>query len=147
MTHTDHTDRTNHGVLVPPPRRSDDAFARSVQSDVDAARAARAPWRVLAFALPTTAVAAAAVLFSIGGVDGAGAVDPGVLAALVEAEADAADGNFALDDVSDDDLLAFADVEQPTDPLGVFAFSELDGSSEQDLSDVEAALDDAIRNL
>jgi hypothetical protein len=142
MTHVD---------LVPPPRRSDDAFARSVHSDVAAARAARAPWRVLAFALPTTAVAAAAVLFTVGGdrgVGGTAAVEqgPGLLA-LVEAEADAADGEFALDDVSDDDLVAFADVEQPTDQPGAFAFPDLDGSSEQDLSAVEAALDDAIRNL
>jgi hypothetical protein len=141
MTHVD---------LVPPPRRSDDAFARSVRSDVDAARAARAPWRVLALALPTTAMAAAAVLFTVGGGgggDGVGPVDPGVMAALVEAEADAADDEFALDDVSDDDLVAFADVEQLTDQGGAFAFPDLDGSSEQDLSDVEAALDDAIRNL
>jgi hypothetical protein len=144
MTHVD---------LVPPPRRSDDAFTRSVHIDVLAARAAPAPWRVLVFALPTTAMAAAAVLFTVGGVGGVdgpvavGPVDPGVLAGLVESEADAADGEFALDDVSDDDLVAFADVEPPTDQPGAFAFPDLDGSSEQDLSAVEAALDDAIRNL
>ena len=144
MTSPDH--------VPPPPRRTDDAFALSVQGDVAAIIGARSRWRVWTLvAVPTTALVAAAVLLTVGG--GEPVVADSAMGATVTARlggaADAADfdddfdNDFAIDDVSDDDLVAFADVDSPV----AFAFQELDGSSEQDLAAVEHAFDHAIRHL
>jgi hypothetical protein len=150
---------TSPDLVPPPPRRTDDAFALSVQGDVAAIIGARSRWRVWTLvALPTTALVAAAVLLTVGGGDPA--VADSAMASMVTARlggaADLAaddfdDDDFAIDDaiddviddVSDDDLVAFADVDLPV----AFAFQELDGSSEQDLAAVEQAFDHAIRHL
>jgi hypothetical protein len=112
------------------------------------------------FAVPATAGVAMAIALAFGGstVDPAsgtsgnpGAVasvtdsvaDSDSLTALVVAEVDAVDEEFALDNVDDATLLAFADLDQAP----AFAFADLDGSTDQDLDAVEAALDRAIRNL
>ena len=148
---------TSPDLVPPPPRRTDDAFALSVQGDVAAIIGARSRWRVWTLvALPTTALVAAAVLLTVGGGDPA--VADSAMASMVTARlggaaaADLAADDFddddfaiddAIDDVSDDDLVAFADVDLPV----AFAFQELDGSSEQDLAAVEQAFDHAIRHL
>lgn len=146
---------TSPDLVPPPPRRTDDAFALSVQGDVAAIIGARSRWRVWTLvALPTTALVAAAVLLTVGG--GEPVVADSAMGSMVTARlggaADAADAadfdddfdnDFAIDDVSDDDLVAFADVDPPV----AFAFQELDGSSEQDLAAVEHAFDHAIRHL
>ena len=143
---------TSPDLVPPPPRRTDDAFALSVQGDVAAIIGARSRWRVWTLvALPTTALVAAAVLLTVGG--GEPVVADSAMGSMVTARlggaADAADfdddfdNDFAIDDVSDDDLVAFADVDPPV----AFAFQELDGSSEQDLAAVEHAFDHAIRHL
>ena len=151
---------TSPDLVPPPPRRTDDAFALSVQGDVAAIIGARSRWRVWTLvALPTTALVAAVVLLTVGGGDPAvadSAMGSMVTARLGGAAAaadlaaddfDADDDDFAIDDViddvSDDDLVAFADVDLPV----AFAFQELDGSSEQDLAAVEHAFDHAIRHL
>ena len=155
MTSPDH--------VPPPPRRTDDAFALSVQGDVAAIIGARSRWRVWTLvAVPTTALVAAAVLLTVGG--GEPVVADSAMGATVTARLGGAaaavadfddadfddadfdadfDDDFAIDDVSDDDLVAFADVDLPV----AFAFQELDGSSEQDLAAVEHAFDHAIRHL
>jgi hypothetical protein len=152
---------TSPDLMPPPPRRTDDAFALSVQGDVAAIIGARSRWRVWTLvAVPTTALVAAAVLLTVGG--GEPVVADSAMGSMVTARlggaADAADfdddfdddfdndfddNDFAIDDVSDDDLVAFADVDLPV----AFAFQELDGSSEQDLAAVEHAFDRAIRHL
>jgi hypothetical protein len=152
---------TSPDLMPPPPRRTDDAFALSVQGDVAAIIGARSRWRVWTLvAVPTTALVAAAVLLTVGG--GEPVVADSAMGSMVTARlggaADAADfdddfdddfdndfddNDFAIDDVSDDDLVAFADVDLPV----AFAFQELDGSSEQDLAAVEYAFDHAIRHL
>ena len=152
---------TSPDLVPPPPRRTDDAFALSVQGDVAAIIGARSRWRVWTLvALPTTALVAAVVLLTVGGGDPAvadSAMGSMVTARLGGAAAadDFDDDDFAIDfaiddvidvvidDVSDDDLVAFADVDLPV----AFAFQELDGSSEQDLAAVEQAFDHAIRHL
>lgn len=151
---------TSPDLVPPPPRRTDDAFALSVQGDVAAIIGARSRWRVWTLvALPTTALVAAVVLLTVGGGDPA--VADSAMGSMVTArlggdaaaadlaadDFDADDDDFAIDDViddvSDDDLVAFADVDLPV----AFAFQELDGSSEQDLAAVEQAFDHAIRHL
>ena len=153
---------TSPDLVPPPPRRTDDAFALSVQGDVAAIIGARSRWRVWTLvALPTTALVAAAVLLTVGG--GEPVVADSAMASMVTARLggaadvaaaadfddddfaidDVSDDDFAIDDVSDDDLVAFADVDLPV----AFAFQELDGSSEQDLAAVEQAFDHAIRHL
>ena len=151
---------TSPDLGPPPPRRTDDAFALSVQGDVAAIIGARSRWRVWTLvALPTTALVAAVVLLTVGGGDPA--VADSAMGSMVTArlggdaaaadlaadDFDADDDDFAIDDViddvSDDDLVAFADVDLPV----AFAFQELDGSSEQDLAAVEHAFDHAIRHL
>lgn len=139
--------------LVPPaPRRSDDAFARAVRADVDAARASRSPWRVW-MAAPLTAAAAFGLVFIARGPEPTVAPPSADrLAMLVEAEVDAEDAAAAIVDVvaavdaidEDDALVALAGSAE-TPPA--FAFADLDGSSEQDLAAVEAALDRALAHL
>jgi hypothetical protein len=138
--------------LVPPaPRRSDDAFARAVRADVAAARTARAPWR-LWLAAPLTAAAAFGLVFIARSPEPTVAPTADRLAVLVEAEVDAEDAPAALVDVvaavdaidEDDALVALAGSAE-TPPA--FAFADLDGSSEQDLAAVEAALDRALAHL
>lgn len=144
---------THHDDLLPPaPRRSDDAFSRAVRADVTAARAARVP---LAAWLGVPLAAAAALAFVV--VDrGPSPTSPSSLvggaslAALVEAEVDAEDDARdvvdAVDASDDDTLLAFAG-DAGSDLPPAFAFADLDGSTEQDLAAVEAALDLALARL
>jgi len=149
MTTTPPTMPTND--LVPPsPRRSDEAFARAVRADVDAARVARAPWR-LWLAAPMTA-AAAFGLVSLGRGPEVEMPTPERLAVLVEAEVDAEDERAsivdvvaAVDAIDDDEALATLAGSAASAPA--FAFADLDGSSEQDLAAVEAALDRALARL
>jgi hypothetical protein len=139
--------------LVPPaPRRSDDAFARAVRADVEAARAARSPWR-LWLAAPLTAATAFGLVFMARGPEVAPVVPTADrLAVLIEAEVDAEDAPAAIVDVvaavdaidEDDALVALAG---SAEAAPAFAFADLDGSSEQDLAAVEAALDRALARL
>lgn len=138
-------------LMPPAPRRSDDAFARAVRADVEAARAARAPWR-LWLAAPLTAAAAFGLVVIARGPEVSSLPSPDHLAALVEAEVDAEDAPAAIVDVvsavdaidEDDALVALAG---SAEAAPAFAFADLDGSSEQDLAAVEAALDRALAHL
>jgi hypothetical protein len=144
------TMKTTTDLVPPPPRRSDEAFARAVRADVDAARAARAPWR-LWMAAPLAAAAALGLVI----IDRAPAVEaptPEQLALLVEAEVDAEDERAsivdvvaAVDAIDDEEVLGALAGSAGSAP--VFAFADLDGSSEQDLAAVEAALDRALARL
>jgi hypothetical protein len=152
-------------TLHPPePRRSDDAFARSVIADVGAERARRAKRFSLAplLALPAAAAAVAIMMSptSTPGAPGApGAPSAATLAALVEGEVDAADATYGLDRFADEDLVAFADTAVAFADSAVaadafaedfasdFAIETLDGSSEQDLKAIERAFDRALRKL
>jgi hypothetical protein len=126
----------------PPPRRTNDAFARSVAADVAAARTAAAPWRAL---LAVSVAAAAAVAIVVGSSGGPAVTHGGVAVAPVapvvpQATAVDADVDEVVEEVGA--RLAFA-----ADLDGDFAFAELDGSSEQELAAIEAALDKALRKL
>ncbi len=143
---------TTTNALVPPaPRRSDDAFARAVRADIEAARAARSPWR-LWLAAPLTAAAALGLVFISRGPEVPSRLSADRLAALDEAEVDAEDAPATLIDVvsavdaidEDDALVALAG---SAEAAPAFAFADLDGSSEQDLAAVEAALDRALARL
>lgn len=115
---------------IPPPRRSDDAFARSVADDVKRARAPRL------LALPALAVGAAALAFVVARPDTTPEVlvDAGRAAVPVIA---AGAGSGA--DVMGEEPVVLADV----DP-GLFSFPALEGSSQQELLGLEAALDAAL---
>lgn len=146
---TTETTTTTTGLVPPPPRRSDEAFARAVRADVDAVRVARAPWR-LWVAAPLTAAAALGLLV-IGRAPAVEAPTPEQLAVLVEAEVDAEDERASIVDVVvavdaiDDEALGALAGSAGSAPA--FAFADLDGSSEQDLAAVEAALDRALARL
>jgi hypothetical protein len=150
---TPKTPTTPHDLVPPAPGRSDDAFVRAVRADVDGVRAARGSWR-LWWAAPLTAAAALGVVwFSRGPV--VEATMPDRLAALIEAEVDARDERVtiidvvaAVDAIDDDEALAFlAGSAGSAGTAPAFAFADLDGSSEQDLAAVEAALDRALARL
>lgn len=150
-------------------RRSDDAFARSVRGDVDAVRAARAGGLAAAFglrgrgwlALPALAVAGAAAFVVVGrpGItndvraDGRVADDRNTIAlATFEALAADDDATVAFVDVDDadvfddDTLLALAgEPDGSGDSGNLFAIPALDGSTDSELEDVEAALDRALK--
>lgn len=134
-------------------RRTDDAFARAVASDV---AAHRTRFRRLVLALPAAA-GAAAVVFAVTRPDVAAVVppDPIRVAVVVDAGVDAGVGTAidAVDAVAvdalaffDDDgdgLLAFAD--DGDDEGDDFAIPGLAGSSDRELEDIEAALDRALK--
>ncbi len=143
----------NSALTPPDPRRSDDAFSRSVVADVDAARAKRFSILPLV-ALPGAAAAALALFISTTTVPAPEAPSGAALMALVEREVDAADAvdsfDADLDRFADEDLIAFVDAGDvaalDTAITGV-TLDPIEGSSEQDLQAVEAALDQALREL
>lgn len=117
-------------------RRSDDAFARAVKADVDAA--STPAWR-RAFAVGGPVLAGAAAVVVAVNVAGGDTVDRAALVAAVNA----ADVAVDLDAFADDDL-AFNDDDD--DEFGDdFAIPGLAGSTEQELAAIEAALDDALK--
>jgi hypothetical protein len=133
MTHPGDDDIKGLEALqgVPAPRRTDDAFARSVAADVAKARAPR--WLFV----PALAAGAAVIGFviaqpsapdEIARVLDAGTRTPAPLEVVADADADA-DAPLALDDV---------------DP-GLFTFPALDTSSEQELLAFEKRLDEAMK--
>ena len=153
----------------PPPRRTDDAFAFAVGADVAAIRAAHSSsWRTWRWGLLPVA-AAAAVVFLVrstsqpGEIDVVGTAnfaevatledtDVGALEASLLATLDADDERpsfiavlDAVLEIDDDETLLA--LSGSNDPRPTFAFEELDGSSEQDLAAVEAALDRALAPL
>lgn len=152
--------------LTPPsPRRTEDAFARAVRADVDAARTAPKPWRVL-LAAPLTAAMALGLFLVTTGDDGA-PTSPviGPVVALTAIDVAGSDDNDDDDDSTDSvDVAAVVDVVDDSDDdtllalagdaavggsglAPAFAFADLDGSTEQDLAAVEAALDQALARL
>jgi hypothetical protein len=150
------TTTTTTGLEPPPPHRSDEAFARAVRADIDDVRAARVSWR-LWWAAPLTAAAALGVVWFSRG-PSVEVPTPDRLAALIEAEVDARDERVtiidvvaAVDAIEDDEALAFlagtAGSAGSAGSAPAFAFADLDGSSEQDLAAVEAALDRALARL
>jgi hypothetical protein len=169
--HSDDDSVLDDTADVPPPRRSDEAFARAVAADIDARNAARIrwPWLALgplaataaafAFTLttstapldttPVTAVASGAVNSSSGTeIDEIADIDEIDEIDEIE-EIDVADLDDALVTADDRTLLALAD--PATDDAEItgddFSFSGLLGSSDQELAAVEAALDTALRRL
>lgn len=146
-------------VTAPAPRRSDDAFARAVAADVADAKKKRVGVFGLSFAVPATAAAAFAVVMAVTPstttttatvpstiavvmpVGSAEVADDLALASLV----DVLDVLDVIDDADDSTLLALAGGNRSAG--AAFAFVELDGSSDQELADVEAALDSALRQL
>lgn len=109
---------------VPPPRRSDDAFARGV---IDGVRKRRAPstW----FALPALAAATAAFVFVIARPEPA--IEPSPTAPVRVAVAAPSAPIVVADPFDDDDSL--------------FALPMLDGSSDEELALLDAVLDEKLR--
>ena len=128
---------------VPEPRRTDDAFARSVAADVASTRQRRRFW----LAIPTLGAAAAALALVVtssnpGDADAGDLTDPSGELAMLGSDDDVAE-------VADDTLLALAGTfavedEDPDFASDTFTLSALDGSTEQELRQLEAALDRAL---
>jgi hypothetical protein len=138
-----HDDDDDLPVLRAPEsgRRSDDAFARAVVDDVRARRQKR----LLVWLLPPALAAAAAVVVVLSSSGPAPAVaaliSSETLQALAEDDA-VVDVDVDVEALDDATLLALAgdaDAELP------FAISSLDGSTDRELVDVEAALDRALK--
>lgn len=151
-----HHDDDNFSFAVPPaPRRSDDAFARAVAADVDAARKNRLGIR-FSLAVPAVAASAFAVVMAVSTTTPAAptTITAPSVALVIPADSDADEFDFvegAVDlagvmaDADEGTLLALA--ESSDDSSDRFTFDALDGSSDQELADVEAALDTALRQL
>ncbi len=149
--------------VPPPPRRSDEAFARAVAADIDAENAARTRWPWLA--LGPLAATAAAFAFTLttsitpaltavaSGAASTSEINESEIDEIDESdesdEIDVADLDDALVTAGDRTLLALAD--PPNDDAEIasddFSFWGLVGSSDQELAAVEAALDTALRRL
>ena len=130
------------------PRRSDDAFARAVTGDV---RARRGRWSMAWLAAPALAGAAVVVVALQGGPGPMAQISTQTLQALAQDEL-IIDVDVDVDGLDDATLLALLDEPRPTDspndadaPERPFAISGLDGSTDRELLDVEAALDRALR--
>ena len=143
-------------VTAPAPRRSDDAFARAVAADVADAKKKRVGVFGLSFAVPATAAAAFAVVMAVTpSTTTTTATVPSTIAVVMPvgsaevaddlALVDVLDVLDVIDDADDSTLLALAGGNRSAG--AAFAFVELDGSSDQELADVEAALDSALRQL
>jgi hypothetical protein len=138
MTKPDDADLAGLAELarVPEPRRTDDAFARSVADGVARARAPR--WLFL----PAVAAGAAAVTFAIVHEPRVDTVDAGTIARVeptAPAEIDRVQDDDSDDDEDDDAWL----ISSRDD----FALPSLDGSDEQELLALEAKLDEALKKL
>ena len=125
-------------ALRAPPvgRRTDDAFARAVRADVDAARKR---WSPLWLSLPALAGAAAVVV----AVSSGGGSDVDARAIYVAALEGSGDVEVFDDDV--DGVIAMADVADDDEFAGDFAIPGIGGSSDRELEDIEAALDHALK--
>jgi hypothetical protein len=159
---TRHSDDDLDTGAPPPPRRSDDAFARAVAADIDTVKAARTRWPWLALGPLTATAAALAFTFTTSStpVDTTSPAPPTVTSVAIgdvnssddddndDDDLDVVDLDGALASADDRTLLALAD---PTDDAEItgddFSFSGLLGSSDQELAAVEAALDTALRRL
>lgn len=142
----------------PAPRRSDDAFARAVAADVDAARKSRFGFN-FSFAVPAVAASAFAVVMAVSTstpttTTPTTPITAPTTALVIPEDADvdefdlvegAVDLAAVLDDADESTLIALADtIDSDSDR---FTFDALDGSTDQELADVEAALDSALRQL
>ncbi|MDP2345439.1 MAG: hypothetical protein Q8O67_31130 [Deltaproteobacteria bacterium] len=120
------------------PRRSDDAFARAVADDVKARRARFSFAWLLA---PALAGAAAVVTVLAGSPAVPALISSETLQALAEEDA-RIDADVDVDGLDDATLLALLEDDGDDAP---FAISTLDGSTDRELVDVEAALDRALQ--
>jgi hypothetical protein len=137
----------------PPPRRSDEAFILAVRTDLHAARAswtALGRWRWA----PLSGLALAGVLVAVTLHDATAPPSPpgSELAAAIEADVVAQDESPSLIDVIDaidaiDDDASLLALHGSIEPAPSFAFAELDGSTEYDLKNIEAAFDQALAPL
>lgn len=167
--HNEHLDDDRDIIVPPSPRRSDDAFARAVAADVDAARSNRLNLR-RAFGVPALAVAGAAFAVMITVMPStspttapttattttaptapttiAMAMPAGAAEIADDLDVDDADLAAVIDDADDDVLLALVDTAGiSADGAADFSFDALDGSTEQELEAIAAALDAATRQL
>jgi len=145
----------------PAPRRSDDAFARAVAADVDAARKNRLGFN-FSLAVPAVAASAFAVVMAVSTSTPTATptttpttpMTAPTTALVIPEDADddefdlvegAVDLAAVLDDADESTLLALADIADSDSDR--FTFDALDGSTDQELADVEAALDSALRQL
>ena len=135
-------------------RRSDDAFARAVVDDV---RARRRPFSVAWLSVPALAGAAAVAFVVVGGggepmptttPSALAAISTETLQALADDD-DTIDADVDVDALDTATLLALADTDDADDTGGAddgaFAIAGLDGSTDRELLDVEAALDRALK--
>ena len=151
-------DDTLSFAAPPAPRRSDEAFARAVAADIDAAKKSRFGFN-FSLAVPAVAASAFAVVMAVSSTTPTTTTTPitaPAVALVIPADADddefdlvegAVDLAAVLDDADDSTLLALADTVGGDNGDDRFTFDALDGSTDQELADVEAALDSALRQL
>jgi len=124
------------GELPPPPRKTDDAFARSVADGVRQRRSARSPFM---FALPTAAAAAAA--FALVAVVHTPGTTPHDV--VVASDAGNVNGNVGNDVVAPPTPVLAMNVDLDDDDDD-FALPSLEGSSDEELERLDKALDAAL---